>query len=463
MGTFHVDRVQYPVGQGGFHSMTIHIGSQRFSVVVDCGGGKEEHRKVYVDAFATGNKKHDVLAISHLDWDHIGGIGSLARSGVQFANVFLPHVDEHVYARWMTTRLAYAMSDIDVGEIGEAVDYLGGLYGGRYGRPVRVVPGDGGDLPPGDEPPDRHETSREHPPVSGLLAEDIQEQLERITARQGFPAKRSLTFSFLDWVLRFYSWEWTCPDEITQIWKLPVLQQLADSLRALVRNGFQDDTTALIADVVDALKAKVSADDATSAIKHVRTGRVSKQKAMTIKTLLGKLYEASPTLENYNDASLCVYAGPSPRGVNVPHTGFVRRIETKGQRVNLHPDRAAVSLRAVGWMHTGDAHLDAPRLGQFAEHYRIELPLTSVLVLPHHGSRRSYGPNLTEFDALAAEMPKRPLFVAAAQPDHQRYGHPHSAVVARCLDHGVLRIVDDRPGSLLEDSVCVRGFHYWFV
>lgn len=443
--------------------MAMHIGSQRFSVVVDCGGGKKERRQVFIDAFATGNREHDVLAISHLDLDHIGGIGALTRSEVQFSNVFLPHVDEQVYARWMTTRLAYAVTDVDVETIGEAVDYLGGLYGGRYGRPVRVVQGDGGDLPPGEEQPERREANREYPPVSDLLAEDIQQVLHSLTARQGFPAKRSLNFRYVDWVLRFYSWEWTCPDEVAQIWGLPVLKPLADALRALVRNGSQDGSAAYVDDVVDALKAKVSADDATTAIKQVRRGRVAKQKAMTIKTLLGELYDATANLKDYNDASLCVYAGPSPRGGNARHMGFVRRVEAKGRRLDLHPQRADVSHRAVGWMHTGDAHLDATRLEQFTEHYRIELPLTSVLVLPHHGSRHSYGPDLTEFDALAAEMAERPYFVAAAQPDHQRYGHPHSAVVSRCLDHGVLRIVDDRAGSLLEDSVAVRGIHYWFV
>lgn len=118
----------------------------------------------------------------------------------------------------------------------------------------------------------------------------------------------------------------------------------------------------------------------------------------------------------------------------------------------------------MGWLHTGDANLvDATRLERFVQHYQVELPLTSVPVLPHHGSRHSYGSALAEFDGLVQTMATRPLFVAAAQPE-RRYGHPHAVVSARCHEYGTLHIVDRRPASILQESICVhRAPHHGYL
>jgi hypothetical protein len=460
MGKIHVDRVQYPVGQGGFHSMVLHVGNKRFSVVIDCGGDTQEHRQTFIDAFATGELKHDALVISHLDWDHIGGLGALARAGVQFANVFLPHVQKDVYARWMTIRLAHAIEDADISVIAEAVNYLGGLYGGRYGRPIQVVASDDLDGPPLVQDVPQVPDNGQYPAVSSLLDVDLQQMLTTPSASRGFPDGRSVTLQYLDWLLRFYSWEWACPDSVAAIWDEPVFQPLRDAVDNLMRSGFREDP-ALVDAVTDALENKILASNAKSVVAKFGKGSISGKKSVSIKVLLGKLYSAAPDLKNYNDASLSVYAGPSLRGADVRRTGFLRRVEAKGRRRYLHPDGADALVRAVGWMHTGDANLDhVKKKARFMQHYRIELPMTSVLVLPHHGSRHSYSSTLSEFDALIAEMAERPLFVAAAQPDGP-YGHPHGAVVARCMGHGTLHIVDRRTGSMLEDSVHVPNECWW--
>lgn len=454
MGYFHVDRVQYPIGQGGFHAMSLHGFHGRFSVVVDCGGDTAAHRKGLIDAFAMGDKDHDALVISHLDWDHIGGIRALAAAGVRFANVFLPHVDEEEYARWMTLRMAYAEGEAEAGEetgvIAQAVNSLAGLYGGRYGRPVRVVRD--GDNPP-LEPGLRDDGDR-YPPVSDLLSGEQQALLAAYRPEHTFSADRSISFPSLDWLLRFYSWEWACGPKVKAIWRLDVLKPLASALSHLVQGGGAPDDVQRIDALTQALDAPVAAADATRALREIGDkGVAAVRRALSVKALLGRLYALVPGMKGYNDASLSVYSGPSLRGRDVPREWFERAIERR--RGALHPEGANAVCRAVGWLHMGDASLDgAEKLEHFVLHYQVELPLTSVLVLPHHGSRHSYGRALDEFDCLSRAMAAEPLFVATAQPE-RRYGHPHAPVAARCHVHGALHIVDRQPASILQETVRV--------
>ncbi|WP_321912288.1 MBL fold metallo-hydrolase [Burkholderia cepacia] len=453
MTYFHVNRVQYPIGQGGFHATSLHHSGRRFSMVVDCGGDTREHRQGLISAFAVGRKEHDILAISHLDWDHIGGIKALTQAGVRFANVFLPHVDEWEYARWMTVRLASIETETDA-LVAEAVDIMAGLYGGRYGRPVRVVSGDGGDLPQG-----RPGENDRYPRVSDLLPQDLQVILSSMDAHCRFPAGHSIAFSYLDWILRFYTWEWKFPDAMAGIWESDELQPLSMALRDLVQGGLQDDSDELIDAVTDALRTKVSAAKANRLIKRFGKGQISGRGEVTVKALLGKLYSAVPGLKDYNDASLCVYSGPAQRSLDMPHERFRRYQVIKKRDLSAPAERGNEATRAVGWLHTGDVNLsDAGRATNLVRHYIVELPVTSVLVLPHHGSRHSYSPTLEELDTLIDALAERPLFVATAQPDH-KYGHPHAAVAARCLEGGCLHIVDRRPASILQESTYVAGWH----
>lgn len=448
---FFADRRQLPIGQGGFHSTVLYRHGQRFSFVVDCGGDTHEHRQGLVNAFVESGKDHDILAISHLDWDHISGLSTLERAGVRFANVFLPHVDQQQYARWMILRLSFLNGETDGATLAEAVNTLGGLYGGRYGRPTIVIPGD--DEGPPDRFLDEDGGNERYPDVSEFLSLSSRIALNSANSKKSFAAGRSITFERIDWLLRFYSREWICPSEVDVIWKLDVLQPLSKALNDLIAGCMTSDTQALMEPVVAELRAVIPAADANKAIKQVAGKGTTLRGPVSVKSLLGKLYASTVVLKDYNDASLCLYSGPSQRGWSSLAYWFIRRLAVGGASLPDHAPLASSRSRAVGWLHTGDVNLcDSTRLDDFVAHYAFELPLTSVLVLPHHGSRHSYGKSLAELDDLVTLMSDRPLFIANAQPDH-KFGHPHAAVTARCVALGTVHIVDRRQKSLLLDSV----------
>ncbi|GBH18443.1 hypothetical protein [Pseudomonas syringae] len=147
MAFFQVDRSQYPIGQGGFHSTVVHTSAnRRLSMVVDCGGADAEHRGVLISAFAERHSPHDILAISHFDDDHINGIEELHGAGVRFNSVFLPHVEVKDYLLWMTLR--FSVEDRNSYELSRLVQLGGRLYGGDFG-PVVLV-GSTGSTPSDD-------------------------------------------------------------------------------------------------------------------------------------------------------------------------------------------------------------------------------------------------------------------------------------------------------------------------
>ena len=110
------------------------------------------------------------------------------------------------------------------------------------------------------------------------------------------------------------------------------------------------------------------------------------------------------------------------------------------------------NTRAVGWVHTGDANFtDEARLKDFLDHYITEISLTSVLVLPHHGSRRSFDPAMLRLRELAACLAKPTMFLAPAKPQG-KYRHPDGDVVHTCYQLGNLTIVDEDAASYYSES-----------
>jgi beta-lactamase superfamily II metal-dependent hydrolase len=95
---------------------------------------------------------------------------------------------------------------------------------------------------------------------------------------------------------------------------------------------------------------------------------------------------------------------------------------------------------AVGWLGTGDMHLNVGmRRKAFLNHYRQLLDQVNVFGLPHHGSHRNFHPSLPD------EMPNLTQCVAAAGPNG--YGHPHADVVDIVNSSGRQFIQADNTGQ----------------
>jgi len=445
MNSFNVDRTQHAIGQGGFHSTMVYRGGRRFGLVVDCGGATGEHREDLAAAFAeTGPRAHDLLAISELDEDHVNGLPALAKAGVTFANVMLPHVDRTRYLLWMTMRLALSRGDTLSEEelIAKALDVMAGLYAGRYGRPLIVtddaeaIADDDARCEPGDD----------------FLRPALRRALD--AAREGatFPARSSLHLAGIDWMLRFHSREWQLPKMVEAIWDLPVLADLRRAVGELGDRAATAGNAALLDAVTAQLRAELDLKSVQVAATRIVGRRVTLPATMTAKVLLATLFRKMPELHDANNASLCVYAGPGNRGNAAPRSRFVRH-RTIGAAAEI--GNADAPQRSVGWLLAGDAPLaDEKSLAALVRHYFLELPLVETLVLPHHGARRNYGKSLAELQALAEALPAgaRRLFIAAAEPSGpQRL--PDASVIELCRRFGDLHVVDRRAASMVQDGV----------
>ena len=466
MALFQVDRTQYPIGQGGFHSMALHSDSGRsFSMVVDCGGSRVTHRKLLAKAFAERERQHDFLAISHLDDDHINGLEDLKHAGVSFRTVFLPHVDMNSYLQWMTLKLS---ASANAGSILAGFFKVATLlYGGHFG-PVVLVGNPGEDDGAGEDP-----VFLEDKDVNHVLSNDARQAIATAKhAGVGLSCSTSLTFD-LDWLIRFYSREWRFPDEIASIWNLKLLQGLLKVINSIGADPTSFDWERFAVDLKLELKKKADkslaaepaslvppTDSRAPALKklgnEVATGK------MSCKELLTRLYRIATSLHDYNDASMCVYSGPAERGIGVRRKRFERSVHTSGSTTSPPSN---TPTRAVGWIHTGDANLtDKSRLKDFLDHYITEASLTSVLILPHHGSRLSFDPDMSRLRGLAACLAKPTMFLAPADP-HGKYHHPDGDVIHACHQLGDLTIVDEDAASYYSESVTTAWCWdpYWNV
>lgn len=464
MAFFQVDRTQFPIGQGGFHSTVVDIPhGRRLSMVIDCGGSNALHRGRLIEAFSQRGRQHDILAISHFDEDHINGVEALHAAGIKFNTVFLPHVEEEHYLLWMTLKLS--AGDLSGGELARIVQVGGRLYGGDFGPVVRVGPP--GATPPGDMRSDLAEENLER-----MLTDDAYEAIAKVRGSRGqiFSSSQSLTFRDIDWLFRFYSREWAYPDEVRAIWKLPFLAKLKAVVNR-TRHTMSPNAWALFAtDLETELSSKISPSDGAQ-VKSLLGPRPSKadprlkplQKlardiqvesgGLSCKNVLSQLYLLSESLQNYNDASMCVYSGPAQRGIGARRELFSRSIHS-GHWALRSQKLDGMFNRDVGWISTGDADFSTlAKLHDFLWHYHAEIALTSVFVLPHHGSRRSYDPNMDRLRELIANLSDRPLFIAPANPEHKKFRHPHWPVESTCRKAGDFYVVDQDLASFYRESV----------
>ena len=97
----YVRRIQYPVGQGCFHSgyisleRTIHEIPHEFRYIYDCGSDNRKALDSATDYFRQDVNNVDALFISHLDRDHVNGLDRLL-SLISVNTVFIPYVNDIV-------------------------------------------------------------------------------------------------------------------------------------------------------------------------------------------------------------------------------------------------------------------------------------------------------------------------------------------------------------------------------
>jgi hypothetical protein len=450
MRKFEVERWQLPTGQGGFHWSRISTAADEFNMIYDCGGATESHRRKLIEDYVPTKVNFDWLVISHLDDDHINGVSQLEDHEIKFSNVFLPHVNLPVTMFLMLVKLVAAASTTLTSNDLNSILVAGKLYAGAYGR-VRIVtprPTDAADL--GAELP--RLLPDDLPPVSDLIEERL--GLNNEAPRMGWSHDRDVQLQDIDWKFRFFSQEWAIPWKINEIWNLPELQPLRDAIRNLALLGTNSGST-FKKGIIDALKTPVLAVDARRILAAYSISVASVKKDVSINALLKKLYAKIEDLQGYNSASLCLYAGPAAH-ISTRPQWFVRRHNLPALAM------CDQKQRNVGWMGTGDMHLHTTgALEDFVDHYRRELPLVTTLMLPHHGSRHNYDTKRVQLRGLLNTLQgfPRPLLIAASNPAHKKFGHPHTEVKTVCKRYGEVHNVNlERKAMFYESIIASNGW-----
>jgi|GEM_PF-2303631 len=452
-----VKRTQHAIGQGGFHSSYLYANDKRFSLVFDCGGSTKTHRATVIGP-VVDEGQHDWLVVSHLDADHINGVSQLESEGVRFSNVFLPHVD---LSHQLFLILLKSAGRGSVGGRAAGLNALlivGKLYAGAYGRARVVVPGDRDrgdrqrqDLFPNSNGPEHTRLPDLTPDglePSVLLDKDAQKSLGA-SGGKTFQDTQSVRISGKNWEMRFYSDEWGFPASLTKLWALPVLKPLRDAMEYLSLLG-SNSGIGFINGIEAALNGPVSAAAANAALATIAPTFQKISKAISVNSLLKKLYQALPDLHDYNSSSLCLYSGP----IAETYPASWRYMRCMSLPDEHYESRCRGD--SVGWLGMGDAHLhDAAAFRRFREHYQKHLGLLSTLVLPHHGSRHNYDSERIQLHRLLAPIAPCdvPVFVVASNPHHKKFRHPHQEVVRIANMYGDVHNVNLNPDSAFGEIV----------
>lgn len=439
-----VERVQYGVGQGAFHTQSITIDRNcflrgdldfpqtglRFDFVFDCGvkstKGNDVHdsikhyrpKRTLSDPKA--NEVVDALFISHFHDDHINGIEQLCKAKT-VQRIFAPfYTKEDVLAVILRSPIASFTGVQAVLFLTE----LRNLYrqDRLFGRPTIYVVSS--EMENQFDPPGSL-TNPELPPFpEGVRVSDS------VNNKACFTDKDALEFgpSNTDWqIWEIKTWHFRQHHPTPS----PAWETAMDQLKTVFGGIFSSST------VIDAAEAKMLMAQANTI-----------QKALCDALKTDKVTYA----EKHNLVSMCVYSGPTERCYRPRATSSsIHRMngpDIGNLQTGLHFDFSVYSPRLghvrgggasteyvsnrTGWLGTGDAMLgNATVWKNFDDRLKWctwRSDRVATVQVPHHGSAgQYYNPNL--FD-----NPETLAVISAGA--YSSYGHPTLAVLSDILQRG---------------------------
>ena len=370
---------QHPVGQGGLMSgiLETHDGSLHW--VYDCGSNQTDtlNREI---AIVAAQGALQLLFLSHLDSDHVSGVDSLlAKTRVE--EVVLPYLRD-------IDRIVAVAHDAAMGILtGGFLTFLDDIEGWFRERGVERITF--------IEPSDDDDEGGDGPFLPEVGEDGGEGPIER--KWHGRP-----TDSSEDGRLAYGG-------------KGPTVQRLEDGATLHLSAGQPLDWL-LSPHANRPSRSTLAAFEAELNKrfrgKHTDPGFL--QVILADQSLRAELKECYDAIwKNHNLVSMALYAGPVKSNVWLSWTDRHYGFPWFSSRRNHG---------AVGWLCTGDMHLDVTRRRDaFIRHYRRLLDKVNVFALPHHGSRANF--SLSLFSAL----PGASQFVASAGPNS--YDHPSEYVI----------------------------------
>ncbi len=414
MDLFHT-RTQHSVGQGGFHSAVIDDGSNSFRYAYDCGSTNGNRLSTCVHELKKETDRLDVLFLSHLDQDHANGV-DLLLGLIEVGTVVLPYLSPFERLVLVAEFLANPTSNVSpaslLAMLGNPVDWLAG----RGVRQVIFVtpPGEGADPPTRPEPADS--------PADGDMKLDISAATEISKGRSTSP-RRGVSVTELESTPLFVT------TSGRPFWALvPFVQPEAAR------------ETQFLAAAAKILKLR------SPAVEH-KKWLDSLKNVLTNRTTTKALADAYTThiRRDRNLTSMCLYSGPI-----VP--AYAEVYWSEGFRYRRHrvPNSEFDDGGAgIGWLGTGDAHLDVKkRRDAFEYFYRYYLPDAGTVVLPHHGSKANIKTGFLQKNTYRTWV--------AAYGTRNSYGHPDPHLMRVANMYGDSRRVTERSNTTFAESFVLR-------
>lgn len=405
-------RRQMPVGQGGLHAGALKqfdapdtgdwppqdgvaaFGRGTLRYIYDC--GSEPKRQVTGAATALlsacPDRSLDLLFLSHFDRDHMNGIPRLLRKsdGFRVDTIILPYVD--MAERVAALARAFARAEQFGGKIDgffKDMVFDPGRALARF-RPRRIIfvrPGDGDGSPPGTDPiapPEffpRRETGRDKRGLDLLLKPAFPDDESRMMMVNALPSSAGeQQIEVMNAAIVAVDPAWSA------LWKFLPYARAADpaalaTFRHLVEALFQWPTGTF--DL------------------HIGHPDVRKKMVTKMRTKMSSIYKTAFVDKNLGSMSL--YSGPvAPASLDA---------------MFWEPPLPAHPLTKIGWLGTGDAHLEDPaERAALLSFYGSDVVHASTVLLPHHGSIANSDP-----DNMIGSPDH---YAAAADPIHT-WQHPH--------------------------------------
>lgn len=433
---------QHPVGQGLFHSGFVEFpGTSPFRYVYDCGKylarRSEWHDIIGPVAEEYGRRPLEALFISHLDSDHVNGLGELLHAFGGADTAFLPYLDPP--SRLLQAALEQTSSTaVDAARLAFLADPLRWLLARGVRHVVVVQPQsakpDGEShrvvqLATGSDESSRYvlEIGVSTTELNAILApgdmSDIRPFADRVLAMEcRVPVIVRVPTSKLAWIFQTY-----VDPNIEGRSRLNVLLREALGPKTFV--ALASGRVACAELLADARLLRRVATVYRSALRdRHRLGR-----APTRVRLERGPQTAGVDRSPLNRGSMSLFSGPLMSGSKVRSQAVERanRFSSAGT-----PDVSMQGERQ-GWLLTGDSVLrERDALNQFSTFFGGRpsgtdcLSQTLVFTTPHHGSAAN-------FDASALLALRVPPIAVIPAGNGRFFGHPAEAVVKMLTSKGV--------------------------
>ncbi|MFN4275777.1 MAG: MBL fold metallo-hydrolase [Ferrovibrio sp.] len=442
---FSAELRQHWVGQGLFHSGLIDFNNKFFRYVYDCGAYKKKNIRRTYPAYLRVNpsKKLDALFISHLDSDHVNGLGELLKHTRGARHVFLPYIPRkvrQVMALQEYERLNAAGADMaDYGDYWTFMQNPLDWFDER-GRADEVIflmrraEGDGktGDTP-AKTPPDSASKKSRLPefiiPENGIVPDEI---LKEVSDGKPENAKAKWLNGRQVLEVRFteeYRWLFALFYDDN----FEIAENIYTAIANILHDRKKEDWESGKMKVEDMLKLD---------LKEVRQAFQS------------VLEKNPPSVESgcdrspMNYGSLCLFSGCriSHAAVKEPPSSTAGNpLYGRKQYWLIHDGMSSAHERMLGllnpvlsgWLLTGDSVLsDENYRKEFIEWYKNVgskhnlLAATHTFTVPHHGSKKNFdGEALSELAAAGLSMGQCVAVIPAGNWNPSKWGHPNTEVL----------------------------------